>query len=154
MVHHGAMPELPEVETIRRQLDAALPGRRLVGIEASWPKTLEGRGMPAAGANGLRVSEVARRGKVLIIALGDEAALLVHLRMTGQLLLDEGGRLEGPMTRAVIHLDRGALVTSFGKQRTGDVDELVPTLAAGHPGARYTRLLLRSGHGYQGIPLG
>lgn len=109
------MPELPEVETIRRQLDAALPGRRLVGIEASWPKTLEGRGMPAAGANGLRVSEVARRGKVLIIALGDEAALLVHLRMTGQLLLDEGGRLEGPMTRAVIHLDRGALV--FNDQR-------------------------------------
>ena len=71
--------------------------------------------MSVGDACGLLVTGVARRGKVLIVALGDEAALLVHLRMTGQLLLDEDGSREGPMTRAVIHLDHGDLV--FNDQR-------------------------------------
>ena len=46
---------------------------------------------------------------------------------------------------------RGAFIAAFGKQCSGDVDELVPTLAAGHSSARYAWLFPRSGHGYQGI---
>ena len=115
MVHHEAMPELPEVETIRRQLDAALPDRRITKLRASWSKSLHGRGADLMAATGSRISEVPRRGKVLVLWTDQELALLVHLRMTGQLLIDEGLDREGPMTRAVIGLDRGQLV--FNDQR-------------------------------------
>ena len=115
MVHHEAMPELPEVETIRRQLDAALPDRRITKLRASWSKSLHGRGADLMAATGSRISEVTRRGKVLVLWTDQELALLVHLRMTGQLLIDEGLDREGPMTRAVIGLDRGQLV--FNDQR-------------------------------------
>jgi len=115
MVHYGTMPELPEVESIRRQLDAVLVGRRLVDLTASWPKTLVARGTTLTAAHGLAIDGVDRRGKVLILGLDGHLALLVHLRMTGQLLLDETGELEGPKTRCVITMDRGALV--FNDQR-------------------------------------
>ena len=115
MVHYGTMPELPEVESIRRQLDAVLVGRRLVDLTASWPKTLVARGTTLTAAHGLAIDGVDRRGKVLILGLDGHLALLVHLRMTGQLLLDDAGELKGPKTRCVITMDRGALV--FNDQR-------------------------------------
>jgi formamidopyrimidine-DNA glycosylase len=115
MDHHGEVPELPEVETIRRQLASSLPGRRVEHLDASWAKTLVGRTMPVEGAGGLTISGVFRRGKVLVLSLDEGVAILIHLRMTGQLLLDERADLEGPMTRAVISLDRGRLV--FNDQR-------------------------------------
>ena len=83
------MPELPEVETIRRQLAPVLAGRVLEGVEV-----LDGRWCePAAPAEvedalrGRRIERVGRRGKYLVLELHDDVHLVMHLRMTGNLLL-------------------------------------------------------------------
>ena len=83
------MPELPEVETIRRQLAPAVEGRRVARLEvldARWCAPLA----PAALADaveGRAVERLARRGKYLDWQLSGELHLLMHLRMTGTLLL-------------------------------------------------------------------
>ena len=109
------MPELPEVETIRRQLDALILGRNVTSLTASWDKTLNWWGVDEQQVSGHQVDSVSRRGKVIIIALSSETSMLIHLRMTGQLLLDENRDLEGRLTRAVIGLASGQLV--FNDQR-------------------------------------
>jgi len=135
------MPELPEVETIRRQLDHALAGRRVVDADASWAKTLVGRGASVEDLRGRAIRRVRRRGKVLVLDLEGQLALLVHLRMTGQLLLRDDADEVGPQTRCVITLDRGALV--FNDQRKfgrivmlpGSLVEADPLLARMGPDA-------------------
>ena len=99
------MPELPEVETIRRQLAPALEGRRLERVEV-----LDGRwcepAPPEAIADALEgrlIERVGRRGKYLILSLEDDVHLAMHLRMTGNLLLvlaedEEPGHLRVRMT--------------------------------------------------------
>jgi formamidopyrimidine-DNA glycosylase len=99
------VPELPEVETIRRQLAPALEGRRLERVEV-----LDGRwcepAPPEAIADALEgrlIEHVGRRGKYLILSLEDDVHLAMHLRMTGNLLLvgaedEEPGHLRVRMT--------------------------------------------------------
>jgi len=84
------VPELPEVETIRRQLAPLVEGRVVARLEISDPRWC----LPLAPAavvdavQGRRVDRLARRGKYLVWELEDEAFLLMHLRMTGTLLYD------------------------------------------------------------------
>lgn len=84
------MPELPEVETIRRQIAPAIEGRVLERIEVSDPRWCEPLAPVelADALEGRSVEQVARRGKYLIVELTDEVHLLMHLRMTGTLLVD------------------------------------------------------------------
>ncbi len=85
------MPELPEVETVRRQLVEAIAGRRVARLEAPG-KRVARRGSLAVGAViGLPVTDVRRIGKFLILALGDEYGLGIHLGMSGRLLLSGAG---------------------------------------------------------------
>ena len=84
------MPELPEVETIRRHLAPHVEGRRLDAVEIRdprWSRPLAPAELEAA-LRGREVERLSRRGKYLIWELSGEAYLLVHLRMTGTLLLD------------------------------------------------------------------
>jgi formamidopyrimidine-DNA glycosylase len=86
------MPELPEVETIRRQLAPFLEGRRLEGMEildARWCEPADPRALEDAVA-GRVIEQVNRRGKYLILSLEDDVHLVMHLRMTGNLLLGDG----------------------------------------------------------------
>ena len=82
------MPELPEVETIRMGLARLLPGRRVSGADFDWPKSF-----PNSDADvrqflvGAEIKSVKRRAKALIIELSSGYSLVVHLRMTGQLVL-------------------------------------------------------------------
>jgi len=84
------MPELPEVETVRRQLAPAIEGKRIDEFDVLDPRWCE----PLAPAEltdavkGRRVEHLARYGKYLDWQLSDEVHLLMHLRMTGTLLLD------------------------------------------------------------------
>ncbi len=84
------MPELPEVETIRRQLAPLVEGRVVARLEISDPRWC----LPLApeaivdAVQGRRVARLARRGKYLVWELEDDAFLLMHLRMTGTLLYD------------------------------------------------------------------
>jgi formamidopyrimidine-DNA glycosylase len=86
------MPELPEVETIRLGLSQLLPGRQVVSEWHDWPK-----GFPNAPANveqflaGATITTVRRRAKVLLIDLDTEYTLVIHLKMTGQLVFRSPG---------------------------------------------------------------
>ena len=88
------MPELPEVETIRRVLQDVLPGHRITAVHTGRPNMLRGQDPRAFvdGLEGRRVETVDRRGKFLLIRL-DRKTLLVHLGMTGQIFAcsDERG---------------------------------------------------------------
>ncbi len=81
------MPELPEVETVRLGLDALMPGRTIASVTHDWPKSF-----PNAPADvrqfvaGASVRAVRRRAKVLIIDLSSGYSLVIHLKMTGQLV--------------------------------------------------------------------
>jgi formamidopyrimidine-DNA glycosylase len=81
------MPELPEVETVKRGLAEILPGRIVSAVNYDWPK-----GFPNSKADvdnfliGSSVTGVTRRAKVLIINLSSNYSLITHLKMTGQLV--------------------------------------------------------------------
>ncbi len=82
------MPELPEVETIRRQLAPLVQGRRLERVEIldpRWSRPLAPAEL-SAGLEGRRVESLGRRGKYLLWSLDDDVYLAQHLRMTGSLL--------------------------------------------------------------------
>ena len=98
------MPELPEVETIRRHLAPHVEQRtleRLEVLDERWSRPLAPQEL-AAAVEGRAVTGLSRRGKYLVWELEDEAFLLVHLRMTGTLLLDPPGA--PPHTRVWLRL--------------------------------------------------
>ncbi len=101
------MPELPEVETIRRQLAPHLEGRTLVAVEILDPRWTRPESPRAAEAQlrGRVVEQVGRAGKYLVWRLTGERYLLIHLRMTGALLFDPP--VEPPHTRVRFELDSG-----------------------------------------------
>jgi formamidopyrimidine-DNA glycosylase len=104
------MPELPEVETIRRHLAPRVEGRRLARLEIDDPRWCRPL-VPAelAGAlEGRRVERLARRGKYLVWEMSGAAFLIVHLRMTGTLLDRAGSAAPLPHTRVRFTLDGGA----------------------------------------------
>jgi formamidopyrimidine-DNA glycosylase len=81
------MPELPEVETIRVGLSRLLPGKAVEDVWHDWPKSFPNS--PADVARFLIAAEIVkvrRRAKVLIIELANEYSLVIHLKMTGQLV--------------------------------------------------------------------
>jgi formamidopyrimidine-DNA glycosylase len=120
------MPELPEVETIRRQLAPALEGRRIDSVEVRDPRWSD-PAPPEAIADALRgrlISRVGRRGKYLIVSLEDDVHLVMHLRMTGNLLLTE--EAEAPAhTRVTMRLDDGRRLLFVDVRRFGTGDVLL-----------------------------
>ncbi len=125
------MPELPEVETIRRQLDGHLIGRSVSSAEIRWHKSLTGRGTEPTAMLHRPVVRVWRRGKVLGMDTEGGVSVLVHLRMTGQLLLqpvtaDGSSARDTPATRVVLDLDDGARLF-FNDQRKFGRMVVLPT---------------------------
>jgi formamidopyrimidine-DNA glycosylase len=104
------MPELPEVETIVRQLAPLVDRRRirsLAVLDARWCAPL-GAAELADAVDGCRVVALWRRGKYLVWELEDEIHLVMHLRMTGTLLWEPDGL--PPHTRVVMDLEPGRIV--------------------------------------------
>jgi len=117
------VPELPEVETIRQQLDARLIGRSVSSVETRWHKSFTGRRVDPGVVVGRPVARVWRRGKVLGIDTDGGISLLTHLRMTGQLLLEPVGTPRDALsprdtsaTRVVFGFDDGSRLF-FNDQR-------------------------------------
>src|SRR5689334_4397321 len=106
------MPELPEVETVRTRLEPALLGRRFDKVEILDSRLTrpEDPAGVAAQLEGERVVALDRRGKYLIVRFESGRVLLIHLRMTGQLLLGNGAApsAEDDHRRAVVRLDDGS----------------------------------------------
>lgn len=108
------MPELPEVETVVRSI-TPIVGRRIVGAEFRCLRVLRG-GNPdqmAARVQGRKIAGVKRYGKFILIALAGGGYLVIHLGMTGKLLL---GSRPGKHTHAILTLDRGVLLYDDSRQ--------------------------------------
>lgn len=83
------MPELPEVETVRRDLEKEVVGRRIKAVAVDEPRLVRRHADPAEFVErlqGRQLTGVERRGKYLVLRLGDDDVLVVHLGMSGQLL--------------------------------------------------------------------
>jgi formamidopyrimidine-DNA glycosylase len=103
------MPELPEVETVARDLRPRLVGATIAGARCTWARTLRTHD-PLAFAeavSGREVLAVGRRAKQLVVDLSGEAALTIHLKMTGQLFVVPGATPEDPYVRLVLELADG-----------------------------------------------
>ena len=132
------MPELPEVESVRRQLAPLIEGRRFERVEVSDPRLTRplDPAFVARSLEGERVAVLDRRGKYLIVRFESGRALLIHLRMTGSLQhAREGAATEDPYRRAVVRLDDGSDVAYRDVRRFGtwlvlEREEEAPYLAA------------------------
>jgi formamidopyrimidine-DNA glycosylase len=118
------MPELPEVETVRRGLEQVLLGKRLVKVEVRrpdlrWPlpENLAGR------LTGRRVTSLRRRAKYLLIGLDDQTVLIAHLGMSGRMLVSSGipNRLE-PHDHVMLQGESGHVVRFNDARRFGMLD--------------------------------
>jgi formamidopyrimidine-DNA glycosylase len=121
------MPELPEVETIRRQLAPHVEGRVLERLEILDPRFCQplAAGELVDAAQGRRIERLERRGKYFVMELEDEVFLLMHLRMTGTLLYDPAP--DTPYARVVFGLDDGHEIRFCDPRRFGTGE-----LAIGH----------------------
>ncbi|MBX4201646.1 bifunctional DNA-formamidopyrimidine glycosylase/DNA-(apurinic or apyrimidinic site) lyase [Candidatus Saccharibacteria bacterium] len=136
------MPELPEVETIRAGLSKLLPGKEVKDVWFDWEKSFPNA--PADVARflvGARIDKVRRRAKVLIIELSGGWALIVHLKMTGQLVFvgkderfgaghpskDMVGELPAKSTRVVLDFTDGSKLY-FNDQRKFGWIRLLPAI--------------------------
>jgi len=112
------MPELPEVETVRRELAPHVEGRTIVKATFLWPGTAATHppDVLAQLLAGRRVERLDRRGKYLIADLDRGGCLIIHLCMTGRLFVRSEEAPVGKHTRALLHLDNGH-VLHFQDQR-------------------------------------
>ncbi len=108
------MPELPEVETVTRSI-APLVGRRIMSAEIRATRVLRGGDAEvlAGRLQGARILGVKRYGKFILVSIEGGGYLVIHLGMTGRLLL---GGPPGKHTHAVLTLDRGVLLYDDSRQ--------------------------------------
>jgi formamidopyrimidine-DNA glycosylase len=133
------MPELPEVESVRRQLKPALVGRRFERVRIDDARLVRpyDPAEVAAELQGERVEALERRGKYLVVRFESGRVLLVHLRMTGSLLHAPGGSpQDDPHRRAVVTLDDGSDVAYRDVRRFGTWLLLEPGESEPYLGAR------------------
>ena len=102
------MPELPEVETIKNELMPYVVGRRITDVTLFWEGIV--RQTPVedfcSRLVGQRITGLSRKGKYLLFGLSSDEILVIHLKMTGSLLL-KSALADGRFIRAVIYLDDG-----------------------------------------------
>ena len=127
------MPELPEVETVRRTLAPVVEGRTITSVAFAWPRTaVGGARATAARLAGQRIERLERYGKYLLFRLrrdGQGSLLIVHLRMTGNLVVNGA---PGAHTRARMSLDDGTAVVFHDIRKFGRWEwaECLPTRLA------------------------
>ena len=120
------MPELPEVETVRRGLAKALEGRRLARVEVRRPDLRYP--LPAGLADrltGRRVASVDRRGKYILAYLDDGMAVVAHLGMSGRFVISRARAGVDRHDHVILTTESGVVVTFSDPRRFGMID-LVP----------------------------
>lgn len=113
------MPELPEVETVRRGLEKYLIGHKIVEIQINHPQVFTGE---VKNARGAKIKKVRRFAKVLVIDLSSGFSFIIHIKLTGQLIY-RGPNLKGKVsiskkvsalggkhTHIIFKLDRGGIL--------------------------------------------
>ena len=135
------MPELPEVETIARDLRGLVVGARIVGASGNWPSTLRSHDPEefAAAISGRAIEGVGRRGKQLLVWLGappggtEPAVLTVHLKMTGQLFVVSAGTPADRHVHVVLALADGRELRFRDMRKFGRMGLYRRDLATGEP---------------------
>lgn len=124
------MPELPEVETVKRTLEEKIVGCKFQGLQVFMPKVVKaGEVDDLAGAiTGKKVVRMGRRGKYLLVYLEGNLVLVVHLRMTGQLVLTDSEQELAKHTHVVFNLDNGSQLRFVDQRQFGRI-YLVPANA-------------------------
>ncbi len=126
------MPELPEVETVRRTLTGPLLGRRIERVRlADFPGVI-GDGPPdlfAALVCGRTVTGCRRRAKYLLLDLDDGTVLMIHLRMTGQVGIEQAGAPPLQFEHLALELDDGSELRFADQRKFGRVLHLDPDAA-------------------------
>jgi len=131
------MPELPEVETIRRTLAEHVSGRTIKAVELYWPDAVVSWGNLGFTeiVSGRMIEGLGRRGKYLLFGLSGGWTLVAHMRMTGRLLYYKQAELPAKHTHVLFRLDQGELhfndVRKFGRLVAVPTSEhlLLPSLA-------------------------
>ena len=127
------MPELPEVEVLRRDLEKEVVGKKIKSVEVTGARSVrrhKNKKEFIALLEGHKIVAVQRRGKYLVIRLDGPEALIVHLGMSGQLLRAKSAREKAPKhTHVAIHFTQGGLLRfvdprTFGEMFATKYDEL------------------------------
>jgi formamidopyrimidine-DNA glycosylase len=127
------MPELPEVETVRRGLAAKMSGRRIVRAELRRPDLR--RPFPPAlttRLEGALIGNLCRRGKYILIELDGDGVLLLHLGMSGRIIAGGAGS-NAPHDHVVLTLDDGAVIRFNDARRFGTLDYIRRGEEGSHP---------------------
>jgi len=128
------MPELPEVETVRRGLALRMTGRRIVRAELRRPDLR--RPFPpglAKRLDGARIGALSRRGKYILVELDDSGTLLLHLGMSGRITTGGNNAPPEKHDHVVLTLDDGTVVRFNDARRFGTLDYVPRGGEAAHP---------------------
>lgn len=143
------MPELPEVETIKNELAPRVIGKRINGINILWRGTVRQPSLEEFRSQliGRQITGLARRGKYLVFHLSDGKVLIVHLKMSGALLIKPASAEPDRYVRAIIYLNGKTLhfrdPRKFGKMwLVDDEREVVGKLGPEPLGADFTPQVL------------
>jgi formamidopyrimidine-DNA glycosylase len=125
------MPELPEVETIRRQLEREVVGRKVKTVDVTGKRSIR-RQTPEefkAGLEGAKITGVQRKGKYLLLALDNGSVWIIHLRMSGQLLRTAAKDPIAEHTHVVVTFTQGGQLRfldprTFGEMFLATPDEI------------------------------
>ncbi|MFP4316938.1 MAG: bifunctional DNA-formamidopyrimidine glycosylase/DNA-(apurinic or apyrimidinic site) lyase [Desulfovibrionales bacterium] len=121
------MPELPEVETIARGLSDLITKQCIRDVLVNWPGSIpQGEKVFRERSLGRTIQAVRRRAKLLILDLDNTASLIVHLRMTGKVLVVPSGQCRDKHTHLVVRLDRGEDVLFNDQRKFGSCRILFP----------------------------
>ena len=112
------MPELPEVETIKTELMPHVLGREITGVELFWERIVRQPSVEEFRSRviGQRITGLSRRGKYLFFHLSGGEMLVMHMKMTGSLLIDPS---DGRFTRAILRLDNGTALHFWDPRKFG-----------------------------------
>ena len=135
------MPELPEVETIRRELERDIVGLRVKDVEVNDTRSIRRHGKKAPFVkllDGAKVTQVNRRGKYLVVNLDTGSVLVIHLGMSGQLRRNAAKDATETHTRVVLTFTQKGQLRFIDPRKFGEmfvvdadaVDDEVPELAA------------------------
>ena len=122
------MPEMPEVEIIRRYLDTQVAGKKIINLTIFLPRMIKWPDVEGFRAlvTGRIIKGMNRRGKYLLMELDNASKVVFHLRMTGRLVYEPAGDTTDRHARVIFHLQDGASLV-YGDTRTlGTIHGLKP----------------------------
>lgn len=113
------MPEMPEVEIIRRYLDTQVAGKTIMNLDIRLPRMIKWPDVEGFRAlvTGRTIKSMNRRGKYLLMELDNDSKVVFHLRMTGRLVYEPMGETSDHHARVIFYLQDGASLV-YGDTRT------------------------------------